>query len=308
MEQSITIREAAGAAETGLFWEQLHIYHSRDIFPDPENENLAYFLGDGYRTQIETLHQRPHDRCRYLLFFEGGRSIGFAMPVIYDSEDGKCFLMEFCVYPEYRGGGMGRRCAGVFLDWARENGAAYFELNCGDARRQRFWERLGFLRNGVDEWGEPLMLLPPREYIPFAVQRLSDPEDWQLLKLENGFLADIGEAVLDEEKQQRLQQALREGAITFFAARRGSRAVGMCSVGRCFSTFACGEVGVFDDFYIEPVFRKKGIARLLTQTAQAWCHSEGLASLTVCCAPCDVELYRALGFDIPLGRSLAKRI
>lgn len=26
------------------------------------------------------------------------------MVTVFDSEDGKCFIMEFCVYPEFRGG------------------------------------------------------------------------------------------------------------------------------------------------------------------------------------------------------------
>ena len=62
----------------------------------------------------------------------------------------------------------------------------------------------------------------------------ADVEDWQLKKLENGFLKEIGEAPSTEEKQERLAQAIRDGKITFFAARRGYRAVGMCSVSRCF--------------------------------------------------------------------------
>lgn len=78
-------------------------------------------------------------------------------------------------------------------------------------------------------------------------------------KLENGFLKEIGEAPSTEEKQERLAQAIRDGKITFFVARRGYRAVGMCSVSRCFSTFTCTDVGIFDDFYMEPVFRKRAL-------------------------------------------------
>ena len=164
---------------------------------------------------------------------------------------------------------------------------------------------MGFVKNGADQWGEPLMLLPPKEDVPITVEVLSDAEDWQLLKLENGFLAEIGEASLTEEKQERLQQAIRDGKITFFLAKRGYRAVGMCSVSQCFSTFSCADTGVFDDFYIEPVFRKKEIARKLAQAAQSWCQENDIASLTVCCAPCDERMYQALGFDTRLGTTFA---
>ena len=150
------------------------------------------------------------------------------------------------------------------------------------------------------------MILPPEDDVPITVEILPDPEDWQLKKLENGFLREIGEDSLSEEKQQRLQQAIREGKITFFLARRGFRAVGMCSVATCYSTFSCSDIGVFDDFFVEPVFRKKGIARMLARAAQSWCREQGLASLTVCCAPCDEGMYPSLGFNTPLGRTYAR--
>ncbi len=166
MENPITIREAITDKDVALFWEQLHIYHKRDIFPNPEDEDLAFFLDDTqYRTNIQSIHDRPQDRCYYLFFHRDGQDIGFAMPVIYATEDGKCFIMEFCVYPEFRGNGTGTACAKALLNWAKEHGGKYAELNCGsDPRRQRFWGRLGFIENGADEWGEPLMMLPPEHF------------------------------------------------------------------------------------------------------------------------------------------------
>ena len=306
MKHQITIREAITENDVAVFWEQLQIYHQRDIFPDPGNEDLEYFLGSEYHDHMMKIHGRPQDRCYFLFFHRNGQDIGFAMPVIFTSEDSKCFIMEFCVYPEFRGNGMGKECAKVLLDWARENGALYAELNYGsNERRRRFWESAGFIENGADEWGEPLMLLPPTENIPITVEVLTDPEDWQLKKLENGFLKEIGEQTLTEEQQEHLQQAIRDSKITFFVAKRGYRAVGMCSVAKCFSTFSCADTGVFDDFYIEPVFRRKGIARKLAEAAQAWCKKNSLASLTVTCAPCDEKMYQALGFEIGLGTTFA---
>ena len=231
--------------------------------------------------------------------------VGFALAAVFTGEDGKCFILEFCVLPEHRGGGMGTACARTLLNWAREQGAGYAELNCTTPPRQRFWGRLGFVANGADEWGVPLMLLPPREHRPITVERLTDPTDWQLGKLENGYRQDIGEEPLTEEQQERLTQAIREGRITFLVARRDGRAVGMCSVAEIFSTFACGPVGQLEDFYVEPVFRRRGVARQLVQAAQALCRERSIASLTVCCAPCDEAMHRALGFTAPLGRTLA---
>ena len=140
---------------------------------------------------------------------------------------------------------------------------------------------------------------------PFAVERLRDAEDEQLLRLESGFKQEIGEDAPTEAMQRKLQDAIRSGRITFFVARCGERAVGMCSVAPCFSTFSCAESGVFEDFYIEPAFRGKGLARRLAQAAQAWCRTSGISSLTVSCAPCDEGMYQALGFDTHLGTNFA---
>ena len=306
MTKKITIREAVTEKDIAAFWEQLYTYYRRDIFPNPDDEDLQYFLGPEYCDHMSKIHNRPQDRGYFLFFQREDRDIGFTLPVIFTSEDGKCFIMEFCVYPEFRGNGTGKECAGVLLDWAKAQGALYGELNSGgNLRREKFWQRVGFVKNGFDEWGEPLMIFPPAEDIPITVEVLADPEDWQLLKLENGFKKEIGEEALPEEKQKRLQRAVKNGSITFFVAKRGYRAVGMCSVARCFSTFACADNAVFEDFFVEPAFRGKGIARMLADAAKSWCRKNNIPSLTVCCAPCDEGMYRHLGFAAHLGTAVA---
>ncbi len=306
MENQIIIREAVTANDVASFWEQLHAYHKRDIFSDSDADKLKYFLSSEYHDHMMRIYGRTQDRCFFLFFQRDGQDIGFTMPVIFASEDGKCFIMEYCVYPEFRGNGTGKECAGVLLDWAKERGALYAELNHGsNERRRHFWETVGFIENGVDERGESLMILPPAEDIPITVDVLAEPDDWQLKKLKNGFLKEIGEQPAAEEKQEQLIHAIRRGKTTFFVAKRGYRAVGMCSVAKCFSTFVCADIGVFDDFYIEPVFRRKGIARMLAQAAQKWSKENALVSLMVTCAPCDEGMYRALGFDTALGKALA---
>lgn len=309
MENQITIREAVTEDDVANFLEQLHLYQKRDIFPGHDNKELEYFLGSEYHEHMMKIHSRSQNRCFFLFFHRNEQDIGFAMPIIFTTDDGKCFIMEFCVFPEFRGNGTGRKCARVLLDWAKEHGALYAELNYGgDKWQQHFWESVGFIENGADEWGESLMILPPVENIPITVEILADPEDWQLKKLENGFKKDIGEELLTEEKKKQLQQAIKEGKVTFFIAKRGCRSIGMCSVVKHFSTFACTDTGVFEDFYVEPVFRKKGIARMLAQAVQSWSREQGLASLTVCCAPCDEQMYQSLGFDDPLEKTYAKII
>lgn len=306
MNSNIILYEAKTEADIRRFRAELRAYHTRDIFPEEKDrEELAYFLGEEYRGQIEALRKRERDPLHFLFLRREGEEIGFAMPVLYGSEDGKCFLLEFCVYPAFRGNGTGHTCAEALLAWAKARGMRYAELNAGsDPRRSRFWGRLGFRPNGADEWGEPLMLLPPEEDIPLMAERLAEP-DGQLFRLENSFRRSVGEEPLTEAEKERLADAVRAGRIVFFAAKRKTRAVGLCSVSAGFSTFACGAVGSFEDFYLEPCFRGKGAARLLANAARDWCREEGIASLTVTCASCDEGMYRALGFDTPLGQTLA---
>lgn len=306
MTNEITIREAITEQEVAFFWEQLHTYFKRDMFTDPNNEDRAFFLDDSqYRAHMDKIHERQLDCCYYLLLSKNKKDIGLALPVLYLTEDKKCFLNEFCVFPEFRGNGTGTKCAEIFLSWAKSMGADYVEINCDTAQRQFFWKRLGFQMNGADEWGMPLMILPPEKNLPFNIEILTNGSDWQLKKLQNGFLKEIGEDVLSEEKQSRLEQAVTNGKITYFFAKRGYRAIGMCSVVTAFSTFACTDVGTLEDFYIEPVFRGKGIARMLVGAAQKWCKENGIASLNVTCALCDETMYQKLGFDVHLGNTYA---
>ena len=300
MKNQISVREAITAEETARFWRELGAYHDRDIFANAESEEREYFHGSEYREAVQAAHDRAADRCYYLFFGRGGIDIGFALASLFTSEDGKLFILEFCVLPEYRGSGTGHDCAAALLNWARARGMKYAELNCAEERRVRFWKSLGFVPNGADEWGEPLMLLPPEEEIPFTVEVVS-AVDWQLLKLENGFRAEIGEEPLDDAGHERLKAAVRDGRITFFVLKRGYRCIGMCSVAAAFSSFQCENVGIFEDFYIEPAFRRRGGARLLAQAAQEFCREQGFSDLSVCCAPCDEAMYRALGFTTRLG-------
>lgn len=302
MKNPITVRECADAAEREFFWKHLCEYFVRDIRWDRECGGAPY--PEGYRETIEKLHDRQTDPLHYVLFCRGGAVIGLASTVIYLSEDGKQFILEFCVFPEYRGGGTGAACAEALLGWGRERGAKFFELNTdGDARRIRFWGRLGFVPNGRDEGNSCLMLLPPEEHVEPVIEPEAEADG--LLGLESAFRAEMGEEQLDDAARGRLLRAAHAGDIIFFAARRLGRPIGMCSVSLCFSTFACRPCGVFDDFYVEPAFRGQGTARQLVRAAVKWCSERGCASLVLGSSPGDVGMYTSLGFDARLGEMLA---
>ena len=122
---------------------------------------------------------------------------------------------------------------------------------------------------------------------------------WELQRL---YKAEIGEMIPESEEKAHLAKAIAGDKIVFYGALDGDRLVGCCSITIGFSTFDYMASGVFEDFYIRPEYRHKGIARQLVQFAY---HESGVSSLTVGCADCDVQMYQSLGFTIPIGNLLA---
>ena len=124
----------------------------------------------------------------------------------------------------------------------------------------------------------------------------------QLWELQKAYKAEIGEEAPGEQDKNKLLSAIQQEEIAFFGAFDGSDLIGCCSVTVGFSTFDYAPSGVFEDFFICPEYRRKGIARELVQYAY---RESGVSSLTVGCADCDVEMYNSLGFGIHLGNLLA---
>ena len=56
------------------------------------------------------------------------------------------------MFPEYRGNGTGHDCFEALERYTKADGALYYELNSEKEDSIRFWESLGFVENGVDEW------------------------------------------------------------------------------------------------------------------------------------------------------------
>ena len=124
--------------------------------------------------------------------------------------------------------------------------------------------------------------------------------DLQLLQI--AYKQEIGEDEPTEADFESLAQAIQNGAIFFYGCIVEEGLIGCCSISPTYSTFNYQKSGVFEDFYILPAFRHKGIARKLVSYAYK---QSGVGSLTVGCADCDVEMYQSLGFGIPIGNLFA---
>ena len=130
-----------------------------------------------------------------------------------------------------------------------------------------------------------------------------ETKDFEELKeLQAAYKVEIGEETPTEEDFKRLYRAIENEEIAFYGCRMEGELVACCSISITFSTFNYERAGVFEDFYIKPEFRHKGIARKLV--AFVW-EQSGVGSLTVGCADCDVEMYKAIGFATLLGNMLS---
>lgn len=123
-----------------------------------------------------------------------------------------------------------------------------------------------------------------------------------LWELQKQYKAEIGEDIPNDISKKRLKDAISKREILFFGAWKGDALVGCCSITVGFSTFDYMPSGIFEDFFICPDFRHKGIARQLVQFAYK---SSDISSMTVACAQCDIQMYKSLGFSIQLGNLFA---
>ena len=125
----------------------------------------------------------------------------------------------------------------------------------------------------------------------------------ELAVLHRAYKEAIGEEPPTQADLDGLLAAMERGKILFYGCLNDDgRLIGCCSVSPTFSTFNYARAGVFEDFYIVPECRGQGIARKLVAFAV---QESGVSSLTVGCADCDLEMYKALGFSIPLGNMLS---
>ncbi|MBR6186064.1 MAG: GNAT family N-acetyltransferase [Clostridia bacterium] len=129
--------------------------------------------------------------------------------------------------------------------------------------------------------------------------RRAAKDDLEKLKpLHGNYKREIGEDAPAEEDFARLAAAMEREDILFYVCADEGRLIGCCSICRTFSTFDYQTGGVFEDFYILPEYRHQGIARKLVRYAY---QQSGVRSLLVGCADCDISMYAALGFSVPLG-------
>lgn len=135
------------------------------------------------------------------------------------------------------------------------------------------------------------------DFVLITTERFDD-----LKKLQAAYKNEIGEDSPSESDFESLRKAIEQKKIYFYGCVCDGKLVACCSVCLTYSTFNYDAAGVFEDFYIQPAYRHREIARKLVAFAY---ENSKVSSLSVGCADCDLGLYQAIGFQIPLGNMLA---
>lgn len=133
------------------FWN-IHIKYLIDDEIITDQEDIDYFKGEEYRGILKNHMVRDIDKQHMVYFVRGEQRIGAASYCTYQSEDGKCFILDYWVFPECRGNGTGHKCFEALEQYTKMDGAKYYELNSTKENSIRFWKSLGFVENGKDEY------------------------------------------------------------------------------------------------------------------------------------------------------------
>lgn len=160
---TMTFKKMVNPDEIAEFWRRKQKYHDRDIFPSLSEEDIRYFNSKKYYDIIMDLHQTPKNGSvglQFVFFYQDLTYLGFTMYKIYPQEDGKAFILDYCIEPSYRNQGLGSQ---VFQELERlltSEGALFVELNSGEPSEPdgRFWVKQGFIPKERDEDGVMLYL------------------------------------------------------------------------------------------------------------------------------------------------------
>ncbi|WP_024468824.1 GNAT family N-acetyltransferase [Treponema pedis] len=152
----ISIQEIS-IGEIQDFWSRHITYLINDgIITD--KEDIEYFTSNEYRGILEAHMVRDIDKQHMIYFIRNEKRIGAASYCTYQSEDGKCFILDYWIFPEYRGNGTGHLCFTALEQYTKNDGAKYYELNSSKENSICFWKSIGFIENGKDEYDMPLLI------------------------------------------------------------------------------------------------------------------------------------------------------
>ena len=138
------------------FWDIQIKYLLNDKIIDTQDK--SYYESSEYRDVLKSHMLRTPDTLHMIYFVRNGIRIGACQYCTFKSEDGKCFILDFWVFKEFRGNNTGHDCFEALNEYTKSDGALYYSLNYAKEESRRFWLSLGFEDDGIDEYGSPLMI------------------------------------------------------------------------------------------------------------------------------------------------------
>lgn len=157
MENNINLYYAKGNEDIEFFWKKRNEYFSKDIIPNCElgdeltEKDIEWFFSKEYKDHIMMLFERNVDPLYIVLINDNYLNIGFMTYIIYNSEDGKCFVLDYCIYQQYRNKGTGKKAFNLLEKDFITKGATYIELNVSNTNNERFWISNGFSKTNIKD-------------------------------------------------------------------------------------------------------------------------------------------------------------
>lgn len=159
MNLELSLYEVKLKEEVDFFWKKRDQYMKEDIISNCtlgkplDEEDKKWFFSKEYKDHIMNLFSRNKDQLKILFFRKNNEYVGFCIYVTYLSEDGKCFILDYCIDSNHRNQGLGKQFFYLLKDHTIAEGAKYFALNLSNDNNRRFWKSLKFEKGCIDERG-----------------------------------------------------------------------------------------------------------------------------------------------------------
>lgn len=159
MNKDTYIKIISSEEDMEIFWDLRDGYLHRDIFPKDslglplDQGDREYLLSDDYKSHLLDLSKRSVDSLKFGFFIRKDEIVGFVSYCSYLSEDGKCFIIDYCILEAYRNERLGQHYFELLRLMEVENGSKYFALNVSNRSNMKFWMNCGFGFAGLDNYG-----------------------------------------------------------------------------------------------------------------------------------------------------------
>lgn len=157
MKNRLEFKYVKSIEDIDFFWKKRNEYMLQDVIPNDEygdpltKEDIEWFFSDDYKNHIMHLYKRSVDPLYIIFFYHENINVGFVDFVIYNSEDGKCFIIDYCIYKGYRNDGFGKEAFELIEQEFIRKGATYINLNVSNHRNEHFWKTNGFDKTEIKD-------------------------------------------------------------------------------------------------------------------------------------------------------------